>query len=228
MRPQTPLHHSWDLTPKEAAALQVRLGSRVRRKADFTLAQIKTIAGADCAFDLSGRFGYGGLVVFTYPDLTCVERAGRRLKLSFPYVPGLLSFRETPLLLAAAEKLKKLPDLLIIDGQGLAHPRRFGIACHMGLLLDRPTIGCAKSRLVGEHEPVPARPGSHVPLTDGQEIIGRVVRTKRNCKPVFVSIGHRIDLELATLVLLSCVDRYRMPEPSRQADRFVAQLKSEI
>lgn len=226
MSADSPLRHSWNLTPQEAVALQQELRFRVRLSADFSVEWIKTIAGADCAFDSFDHYGYAGVVVFSYPQLEFVERAGRRGRIEFPYVPGLLSFREAPLLLAAIDKLKHLPDLLIIDGHGLAHPRRFGIACHLGLLLDRPTIGCAKSRLVGDHRPPPAKPGGSVPLTEGDEIIGRVLRTKRNCKPVFVSIGHRIDLDLATRIIMSCVDKYRIPKPTRDADRFVADLKA--
>jgi len=222
------IKHSWNLLPKEAIALQHQLHSQVKTKRDFRLNQLKTIAGADCAFDKNGKYGYAGVVVYSWPDLEEVQRAGRRSKVTFPYLPGLLSFREAPLLMAAFDKLNKLPDLIIFDGQGYAHPRRFGIACHLGLLLDRPTIGCAKSRLVGEHEVPSQRPGSVAPLLYQDEQIGNVLRTRRGVKPVFVSIGHRIDLETATKILMKCVDKYRIPRPTRDADLYVAKLKAQL
>ncbi len=165
------------------------------------------------------------MIVYQLPELVEVHRAAATGPLRFPYVPGLLAFREAPVLLAAFEKLVTEPDVLIFDGQGLAHPRRFGIACHMGLLLDRPSIGCAKSRLCGEHAEPAERAGAAAPLMDGGRQVGAVVRTRDRVKPVFVSIGHRVDLETAVTITLRCVDGYRVPKPTREADRFVAELK---
>jgi len=200
----------------------------VRTAGGSRLAQIRTIAGADCAFDRNSPTGYAGVVVYSYPELKEVQRVGRRSKVGFPYVPGLLSFREAPLLLAAIDKLEKLPDLFVFDGHGVAHPRRFGIASHMGLLLDRPTIGCAKSKLVGEHRMPGQRPGSVAPLSHGGEVVGHVLRSRRGCKPVYVSVGHRITLETATRVIVNCVRTYRIPKPTRDADLYVADLKARL
>ncbi len=222
----TGIEHSWTLTPTEAIALQQQLRKKVRRSGTLRPNQIKTIAGADCAFDKTGRYGFAGLVVYRYPELEVIRRVGRRSRVTFPYVPGLLSFREAPLLLAAIEKLDKLPDLFIFDGQGIAHPRRIGIASHMGLLLDRPSIGCAKSRLIGRHRTPAQKPGSCSPLTIDGEQVGNVLRTRRGCKPVYVSVGHRINLAQATEIVLNCVGKYRIPIPMRDADLYVAQLKA--
>ena len=221
------LPHRWDLTPTEAIELQQRLRKCVRRTGTLRGGQLETIAGADCAFDKTGGHGYAGVIVFGYPDLEISQRVGRRSRVTFPYVPGLLSFREAPLLLAAIDKLEKLPDLFMFDGQGIAHPRRFGIASHMGLLLDRPSIGCAKSRLVGEHRTPAHKPGSIAPLTIDGERVGNVLRTKRGCKPVFVSVGHRISLTQATNITMKCVGKYRIPTPTRDADLYVAELKAQ-
>ncbi len=222
----TGIEHSWSLTPSEAIALQQQLRNKVRTSGTLRPNQIKSIAGADCAFDQTGRYGFAGVVVYRYPELEVIQRVGRRTRVTFPYVPGLLSFREAPLLLAAIEKLDKLPDLFIFDGQGIAHPRRCGIASHMGLLLDRPSIGCAKSRLIGEHRTPGQKPGSSAPLTIDGEQVGNVLRTKRGCKPVYVSVGHRINLAQATEIVLNCVSKYRIPIPTRDAGLYVARLKA--
>ncbi len=222
----TGVEHSWTLTPSAAIALQQQLRKKIRTSGTLRSNQIKTIAGADCAFDQTGRYGFAGVVVYRYPELEVIRRVGRRSRVTFPYVPGLLSFREAPLLLAAIEKLDKLPDLFIFDGQGIAHPRRIGIASHMGLLLDRPSIGCAKSRLIGRHRAPAQKPGSSAPLTIDGEQVGNVLRTKRGCKPVYVSVGHRINLAQATEIVLKCVGKYRIPIPTRDADLYVAQLKA--
>ena len=138
-------------------------------------------------------------------------------EIALPYIPGLLSFREMPLILAACEELDSVPDLILVDGQGLAHPRRLGLACHLGLFLDVPTIGCAKSRLCGHHEPPGERPGSYAELKDGDEIIGAVLRTKPGVKPIYVSIGHKVDLKTAICWVVNCCCGYRLPEPTRMA-----------
>jgi deoxyribonuclease V len=159
----------------------------------------------------------GAVVVLSYPELGVVETKIVRGRLDFPYVPGLLSFRESPLTLAACERLSITPDLFLVDGQGVAHPRRFGLASHLGLLLDRPTIGCAKSLLCGSHETLEAEPGSCAEVTDRGEAIGVALRTKLGVKPIYVSIGHKIDLSTAVQWVLKCCRGYRIPEPTRLA-----------
>jgi deoxyribonuclease V len=157
------------------------------------------------------------VVVLSYPELELVESRIVEREVAFPYVPGLLSFREAPIILAACEKLVNSPDLILVDGQGLAHPRRLGLASHLGLLWDRPTIGCAKSRLCGEHGPIGAGRGEHTELVDGEEVIGAVLRTRMNVKPLYISIGHKINLEAAMQWVLNCGGGYRLPEPTRLA-----------
>ena len=198
------------------------------------------MAGADVSFDRSSpHLGadvlydpqspqadlYAAVVVLDVESLRVVEVAAVRARARFPYVPGYLSFREIPPLLDAFAKLEAVPDLIVCDGQGRAHPRRFGLACHLGVLLDRPTFGCAKSRLIGEYrEPGPRR-GAHTRLCDGREVIGEVVRTRSFVKPVFVSVGHRISLETARRTALRLAPRYRLPEPVRAAHREVNRLR---
>ena len=224
--------HRWNLSPREAAEIQRQLAGQVQHgpaRGDFSL-----VAGADVSFEKATRKIYAGVVVcrLTPGDSPgakwqMVERAGVVTPESFPYVPGLLSFRESPAVLEAFQKLKSEPEVILCDGQGFAHPRRFGLACHLGLLLDRPAIGCAKSRLIGEYrEPDPDR-GSHTKLCDHDETIGVVLRTRTGIQPVFVSVGHRIDLASAVQVILRCTTRYRLPEPIRHAHAYVNQLRQE-
>ena len=217
--------HTFELTPAEAAQVQRKLRTRVITRPDGRA--FERVAGADLALDHKRGIGIAGVVSFALPDLVEVERSSAIGPLSFPYVPGLLSFREGPLLLEALAGLKQRPDLLMFDGQGLAHPRRFGLACHMALLLDLPGIGVAKSRLIGQFEEPGLCRGSWSPLLDRGETIGAVVRTRDRVKPVFVSIGHRIDLQTAVKATLDCCDGYRIPKPTRVADRFVAAVKQE-
>ncbi len=214
--------HRWDVTPREAREIQEQLRARV--VLHDTPGEIRTVAGADAAVDaVSGRI-FAGVVVFRYPGLEELERAWVCQALRFPYVPGLLSFREAPALLAGIEKLKHRVDVLFCDGQGYAHPRRFGLACHLGLLLDCATIGCAKTLLVGTHR-VPGRnAGSFAELRDG-EIIGAAVRTRPGVKPVYVSAGHRVSLERAIELTLAVCDGTRIPKPTREADGFVEAVK---
>jgi deoxyribonuclease V len=171
--------------------------------------------------DISGEDGYGmaraAVVVLRYPGLEIVERKVITMPVVFPYVPGLLSFREVPLILAACEQLTVTPDLFIADGQGVAHPRRLGLACHLGLFLVVPTIGCAKSILCGRHDEVGEERGDSAPLYDDGEVVGAAVRTRRGVKPVYVSIGHKVDLRTAIDWVLACCYRYRLPEPTRLA-----------
>jgi deoxyribonuclease V len=186
---------------------------------------IRFIAGLDAAFSRDGLECLGAVVLWDMSDRRVVEQhVGRRL-LRFPYVPGLLSFREAPALLAALRRLRTTPDLLMCDGQGLAHPRRFGIACHLGVLCDLPAVGCAKSRLVGQHEEPPQPRGASVPLRQHDEILGVVLRTQSGVRPVYVSVGHRIDLAGAQRIVLTCAVRYRLPEPTRLADHLAARAK---
>ncbi len=187
--------------------------------------EIRLVAGLDAAFSLDGRYCLAGVVLWDVINKRVREiHTASRLVL-FPYIPGLLSFRETPALLAALRKLKARPDVLMCDGQGLAHPRRFGLACHVGVLCDLPSLGCAKSRLIGVHQEPDSPRGSREPLTEKGEIIGTVLRTQHGLKPVFVSIGHRMNLDLAERIVLDCATRYRLPEPTRLADQWVARAK---
>lgn len=205
--------------------MQNELRSRIRCENDF--GDIRTVAGADIALDPGTNTGFAGVILYTFPGLEEIERRSAKGKLTFPYVPGLLSFREGPLLLKAFARLKTSPGLILFDGQGIAHPRRFGLASHLSLLLDVPGIGVAKSRLCGAHREPGASAGSWTPLRDGHETIGAVVRTRTNTNPVFVSPGHRVSREMAVELTLVCCDGYRIPRPTREADRWVAQLKKE-
>jgi deoxyribonuclease V len=185
----------------------------------------RLIAGLDAAFSLDERWCLGAAVLWDLASAAVLEVATASRRLRFPYVPGLLSFREAPALLAALRKLRRAPDLLLCDGQGIAHPRRFGIACHLGVWLGLPAVGCAKSRLVGEHEE-PAWPrGSVTPLLDRAAVVGAVVRTRDGVRPLYVSPGHRIDVVGATRLVLACATRCRLPEPTRIADQEVARFK---
>jgi deoxyribonuclease V len=216
--------HSWDLTPKEAVEIQKQLSGRIRGK--NRLEKVRFVAGADIAVSRNPPLAYAGVVVLSFPDLKIVETQHTVLELTFPYIPGLVAFRESPALLKTFDKLRHDPDLVLIDGQGLAHPRGFGIACHIGLWLEKPTIGCAKSRLFGKHGPLARERGSFTPLTVNQNrVIGAVLRTKDGTNPVYVSIGHRIDLPTAIRFTLDCARGYRIPEPTRQADLFVERIK---
>jgi deoxyribonuclease V len=218
--------HSWQISYKEAIELQKKLAGRVRfiplRKPP------QLVAGLDCAFTKDGQRIIAAVVILKLPDFETIETQSAVCKVSFPYVPGLLSFRESPACLKAVEKLKTTPDLFIVDGQGIAHPRRLGIASHLGLFFDKPTVGCAKSRLVGIYEEPPMQKGSFSPMRDKQETIGAVVRTRTNVKPVFVSVGHKCTLNDAIDAVLACADKYRLPEPTRIAHQLVSRLKLEI
>jgi deoxyribonuclease V len=217
--------HSWDLTPSEAIQVQQRLRDMVRLR-PLGL-PVDTIAGADISFNKYSETVYAGIVVLSLPDLRIVEQVGVRSVAKFPYVPGLLSFREAPSLLEAWERLKTKPDVLMLDGQGIAHPRRFGIACHVGVLLDWPTIGCAKSILVGRYGELGLEAGSRSPLVDKDEQVGVALRTKNKVAPVYVSPGHLIDLDSAVDLVLRSTTKYRMPEPTRQAHLLVNRLRVE-
>ena len=226
MRIRTP--HRWNLAPSDAVTLQRDLSRQVRLTP--LTKPVRTVAGADMA--ILGARGIAGVILYRVREddaascgLEEIERVWAAGPLTFPYIPGLLSFRELPLLLRAFERLRHEPDLSLYDGQGIAHPRRFGIASHLGLLLDRPTIGCAKSRLIGRYAEPAAAAGSHSPLVDDGETVGAVVRTRANVRPLFVSPGHRVTVADAVQWTLACTDGYRLPKPTREADRYVAGLK---
>ena len=210
------LRPQWDLTPTEAVSLQKRLSASVVKKSRLTA--VRTVAGIDTGY--RDGMSRAAIVCLTYPDLKPLEEASVLRPVDFPYIPGLLSFRESPAILEAFEKLKHPPDLLIIDGHGIAHPRRFGIACHIGLLLDIPSIGCAKTLLVGEYDEPHSQQGRFSYLFDQGEIIGVVLRTRSHVKPLFVSIGHRVDLQDCIHYVLTCCRGFRLPETTRRADRL--------
>ncbi len=217
--------HRWRVSHSEATGIQDAL--RPRLVAAPLPREPRLIAGADVAYSRRTHRVYAAVVVVALPSLETVESVGVTRAATFPYIPGLLSFREVPPLLDAFEQLSQSPDVLLFDGQGLAHPRRFGLACHAGLLLDAPSIGCAKTRLVGEHDPVPDSRGASVPLRVDGETVGAVVRTRQGVKPVFVSPGHRADTPSAVELVLLLAARYRLPEPQRRAHRATAALYAE-
>jgi deoxyribonuclease V len=211
------------LSVAEAAALQQQLRPLVVR--GDSLGDVVHVAGADVAFDLAAGVAFAAVIVFRFPSLEEVERSWICRPIAFPYVPGLLAFREAPPLADAFAGLHIRPDLLLADGQGYAHPRRCGFASHLGLALDLPTIGCAKSILIGRHRPLGRRRGAVAMLLDGGEVVGAAVRTREGVHPVYVSIGHRVCLDTAIRFVLACADGYRIPRPTRLADHLVAELK---
>jgi deoxyribonuclease V len=215
--------HRWSLTPKAAIQLQKRLAPRVR--IEPLTGSPRLIAGADLAFSPDGLRCLAGVVVYDLEARAPVEEVVAWRSVRFPYVPGLLSFREIPAVLAAARKLKSEPDLFMFDGQGFAHPRRVGLASHAGLALGKPSVGCAKSRLCGQHADPALEAGAFSPLLDEDEVIGAVLRTRTGVKPIYVSVGHRIMLEQAIEVAMSCVTRYRVPEPTRLAHILVTRRR---
>ncbi|WP_292386537.1 deoxyribonuclease V [Methanoculleus sp. UBA430] len=217
--------HPFDLAPAEAVRLQETLRKRISLSGDID--EVTLLAGADASYAKGSNEIHAVVVVLRYPDLTVVERVSASIETSFPYIPGLLTFREGPALLEAFRRLRSEPDVIFFDGQGIAHPRGLGIASHMGVLLDRPTVGVAKSLLVGTvTEPGPAR-GSTSPVLRNGETIGMAVRTKERTKPVYVSVGHRIDLLSAVDLVLATARGYRLPEPTRQAHLFANTVRRE-
>lgn len=210
-----PLPHRFDITPDEALRRQRELSSQVIREDGFALESVKIVAGVDASYREGG--GIAAIVALSYPELETIAEATAQGAVPFPYVPGLLSFRETPLVLEALAKLPVTPDVILFDGQGIAHPRRFGIASHVGVLLDIPTVGVAKSVLTGRFEPLDDEPGSSAPLTYRNEILGVALRAKLRTNPLIISIGHKISLETALSLVQSCLRGYRLPEPTRRA-----------
>jgi deoxyribonuclease V len=215
--------HEWAVTPREAVELQKSLRERVR--IEPLERRVETIAGADISFNKFSPVMYAGIVVLRLPSLEVLEEVGVVSETRFPYVPGLLSFRESPSVLEAWAKLKTEPDAVMFDGQGLAHPRRVGIACHVGLLINRPTIGCAKSVLVGKFAEPGRERGSWSEMIDKGEVVGAALRTKTNVQPIYVSPGHLIDLEGAIQLTLASDGGYRQPEPTRRAHNLVNALR---
>jgi deoxyribonuclease V len=215
--------HRWDLSRTEAVALQRELADRVT--AGPPLSRWDRVAGADVSYNRFSSTFYAGVVVLDTRDWSVVERQGAVQEVTFPYVPGLLSFREAPVLLAALAKVRSEPDVVVLDGHGLAHPRRLGLAAHVGLWLDRPCLGCAKTRLTGHFTDLGRKAGSTAPLVDKGDVVGKVVRTKNGVQPVFVSVGNRLDLASAVRVVLACCRGYRLPEPTRLAHLYVNSLR---
>jgi deoxyribonuclease V len=212
--------HRWDITPKDAVSLQKKLQNRVRT--DLGTPVVRSIAGVDVAYLREEHQSIATVVLLSFPQLQPLEQAIARVETPFPYVPGLLSFREVPPLLEAFEKLTRKPDLIFVDGHGRAHPRRLGIASHLGLWLEKPTIGIGKSRLCGDYQTPGDRKGDRSDLLDGTEIIGVVLRTRDRVRPIFVSIGYGLELDTCVEWTLRVTTRYRLPEPIRQADRVAA------
>ncbi len=216
--------HSWEVNPREAIQLQKELKKKISLKKSFS--KIKKVAGADVSYYKNKMIA--GVIVFEFPNLKAIEKRSFISPVNFPYIPGLLTFREGPSLLEAFKKIKTTPDVILFDGQGIAHPRRMGIATHLGLFLGRPTIGCAKSRLSGKYTSVGEEKGDYALLKEGEEVLGAVLRTRREVKPIFVSPGHKIDLPNSIEIVLKCIVKYRLPLPVREAHIFVNQIRNNL
>ncbi len=215
--------HDFDLSPAEARRLQGELASGVVAGPPLDLGSVRYVAGADVSTEKDAA--YATVAVLGFPGLSVVEVQGFEAPLAFPYVPGLLAFREVPSVAGALAKVESPVDAVIFDAQGLAHPRRMGLASHMGLFIDVPAVGCAKSRLVGSYEEPAPEKGSATDLVHGGEVVGRVVRTRTNVSPVYVSVGNRIDLDSAVDLVLACSPKYRLPETTRQAHDAANRLR---
>lgn len=215
--------HSWDISPKKAVALQRHLAGLIR--VEPIAGPVRTVAGADCAFSAGGGEIIAAAVLCDADTMAVLCRGETRRPCKFPYVPGLLSFREAPAIIEAVGKLSPRPDLLMCDGQGLAHPRGMGLACHVGLWVDMPVIGVAKSRLCGQYGQVPAHRGGRAELMLDGRVVGAVVRTRDNVRPLFISVGNRVTLDEAVAWTLRAGRGFRLPQPTRLADLLVSQLK---
>ncbi|GJL80135.1 MAG: endonuclease V [Nitrospinaceae bacterium] len=215
--------HAWNVSPKQATEIQKGLASKIRLTGSRTPPAI--VAGADISFTKHSSRAFAGIVLLEFPSLKVVNELALEDELTFPYVPGLLSFREAPILLKLFCEVTPAPDLLFFDGQGLAHPRKFGLACHLGLILDRPAIGCAKTKLTGEYKEPGLAKGSCSDLLDNDQNVGAVLRSRENCNPIFVSVGHKIDINTAIQRTLECTTRYRIPEPTRLAHHLVNRVR---
>lgn len=213
--------HGWALTIDEAIAIQEKLRVEIITSDSFQ-EPVQYVAGVDMGFEAEGTISRAAVAVLSFPDLKLQESAIARRPTSFPYIPGFLSFREIPAVLNALEKISITPDIILCDGQGIAHPRRFGIACHLGLIVDIPTIGVAKSLLIGKHQEVPEEKGNWQPLINRGETIGAVLRTRTGTKPLYISSGHRVSLTTAIDYVLRCTPKYRLPETTRIADKLAS------
>ena len=218
--------HSWEVTPSDAVEIQKRLRSQVKIE-PFDWSKARTVAGVDISYNRFSPTFYAAFVVLDARSMEIIDNGTAVVDVSFPYIPGLLSFREIPALIQAWEALATDPDVILVDGHGIAHPRRLGIASHLGLVLDKPTIGCGKSILAGTHAPLADVAGAHAPLVHRGERVGEVLRLKRGSNPVIVSPGHRTDLQSALTVVRACARGYKLPEPTRQAHLFVNHLRIE-
>jgi deoxyribonuclease V len=218
--------HEWDLPPQEAISLQRTLALRVELQP--IPSHFEVIAAADVGYVASVEELVAAMVTFSWPDLQPIERASGVYPITFPYIPGLLSFREIPPLLEVFGKLKRRPDVLLCDGQGLAHPRAFGLACHLGLWLGIPTVGCAKTLLCGKHEPLEFQRGEYRPLILKDRTVGYVFRSRDGVKPLYVSPGHLADLDTSLDIIRRCLGRYRIPEPLRQAHNLATQMRQTL
>jgi len=216
--------HSWKVSPQEAIKIQKDLKSNISLKKSFS--KIDKIAGADVSYYQNKMIA--GVIIFEFPNLKAIEKQFFISPVNFPYIPGLLTFREGLSILAAFKKIKNEPDIILFDGQGIAHPRRMGIATHLGLFLDKPTIGCAKSRLSGKYTTVGEKKGDYAPLKEGKEVLGAGLSTRKGVKPIFVSPGHKIDLPNSIEIVLKCIVKYRLPLPVREAHIFVNQIRNDF
>ncbi|MDZ8183851.1 MAG: deoxyribonuclease V [Nostoc sp. ChiSLP02] len=214
-------HHAWPATVEEAIVIQEQLRNQVITSDKFQ-EPVQYVAGVDMGFEADGTISRAAVAVLSFPDLQVIETSLAHRPTTFPYIPGFLSFREIPAVLDALEKIKTTPDLILCDGQGIAHPRRFGIASHLGVLVDMPTIGVAKSLLIGKHEELPEARGNWRSLVHKGEIIGAVLRSRTGVKPLYVSSGHRISLPTAIDYVLRCTPKYRLPETTRIADKLAS------
>lgn len=212
--------HSWTLSVEEATAIQNQLSREIITSDQ--LSEVNYVAGVDVGFEENYAISRAAVAVLSFPELQLIEQAIARRPTTFPYIPGFLSFREVPVVLDALSQIKITPDLILCDGQGIAHPRRFGLASHLGLLITVPTIGVAKSRLIGQHEELPQQKGNWQPLRHRGEVIGAVVRSRTGVKPLYVSPGHRISLPTAIDYVLRCTPKYRLPETTRWADKLAS------
>jgi deoxyribonuclease V len=215
--------HSWDLQYTEAVEIQRDLRDRLILEAPKM--DLRLVAGADVSYSKGSDIFFSSVVILEMPGMDILEEATAEERVDFPYIPGLLSFREAPVLIKALEKVKNIPDVIIFDGHGISHPRGMGLASHMGLVLDLPSIGCAKKKLVGDYEPVGNEVGDHTPITLRDDVVGAVLRTKTNVKPVFVSPGHRMDIPSAIEIVLRTCRGYKLPEPTRQAHLSVNRVR---
>ena len=218
--------HPWPQTYPEAVAQQRLLAGGVRLVNELP-GVIRTVAGVDVSYEKHGDLFFAGVVILAYPGLAVIEEQTAVTTVTFPYIPGLLSFRELPVLLEAFRQIENVPDVVLVDGQGLAHPRRFGLACHLGLWLDLPTIGCAKSRLCGGAAEPGAKKGERARLLLDGVAVGEVVRTRDRVRPMYISPGHKIDIEGAVDLVLQCCTRYRLPEPTRLAHQLTNRVRKE-